>query len=99
MGSWIIPVEAKDIEDGKEYFLGKNMAADGHAPLWYFHAKDIKGKSIMSQKPGIARRFVGGNKLRSVLADHPALKAVQVPPDADKRWKRRARLFKPSKRD
>lgn len=91
MSSWIRPIETQDVEDGKEYFLGRNVAAEGVAPLYYFHATDIKGKKIMSQKPGIARRFAGGEELRKFLIDHPELKAVPVPGDAEKRWNRRKR--------
>lgn len=97
MANWVTPVEAKNVEDGKVYFLGKNLAAEEVCPQWYFHATDIKGKAVMSQKPGIASRFLGGEKLREILAKHPELKAIPVPADADKRWTRRKRLFKPTK--
>lgn len=93
MTSWVKTVEANDVEEGQSYFLGKNLAAEGVCPHWYFHATDIKGKAIMSQKPGIASRFLGGEQLREILAKHPELKAIPVPADADKRWTRRKRRY------
>lgn len=96
MASWVTPIAPDAVEDGKEYFLGKNIAAADFPPLWYFVAKDIKGKTIMSQKPGIARRFVGGDGMRAVLLDHPELSAVPVPANADARWVRRKRRMKGS---
>lgn len=93
MTSWIKTVEANEVEEGQPYFLGKNVAGDGVPPQWYLHATDIKGKAVMSQKPGIASRFLGGEKLREILAKHPELKAIPVPADADKRWTRRKRRY------
>lgn len=88
MSAWIKPVDVDAVSDGEHYFLGRNAAA---APFvqWFFDATDSKGRHIMSTKPGLANWFVGGEKLKSLLRDHPSLQAIPVPPDAHKRWKRR----------
>lgn len=90
MSSWIKEVEADAVAENATYFIARRPRT-AMAP-YLFHARDIKGKSVMSEKPGIADRVVGNDKLRAALREHLDLVAVEVPPDADKRWKRRKRV-------
>lgn len=58
-----------------------------------FYARDIRGKTIMSEKPGIAIRFLA-NEIADILSKHEDHEAIEVPRDADKRWKRRSKVWK-----
>ena len=92
MSGWIKEVEAGAVNEDETYFIARRPRT-AMAP-YLFYAKDIKGKAILSEKPGIADRIVGNEKLRAVLRERSDLVAVEVPIDADKRWKRRKRVLK-----
>lgn len=85
--SWIKVVPLGRIENDKEYFLAK--PPHGDYPPSSFYSSDINGKTIISGKPGIAIRF-SADTTRQHLTAHPeTLIALEVPADADKRWRRR----------
>lgn len=87
--SWIEPVEADQIVDGEPYFLAFRPRNEMQG--YSFYCTDIRGKTIIASKPGIATQMVGNDKLRGILVAHPDHVAVKVPPDSHKRWKRRQR--------
>ncbi len=89
MSTWIKKtVEASEIENGKLYFLARRPINAAMAS-WYYLSRDKHGKEMMSSKPGIAKRIVGNDALRDVLCKHPDHVAIEVPADADTRWRRR----------
>ena len=92
MSSWVIRVATPDIDESTEYFLAKQVGRAGVGG-YYFVAQDIKGKFLWSQKPGIALWVLGNEKLHAFLKDHPEAFAVQIPGDADKRWRRRKKAL------
>jgi hypothetical protein len=93
MADWGKVVDMAQIEDEKQYFLSRQKVVE-RAPR-YFYAKDINGKTVMSTKPGISIRF-SAEEILKVLKQHEGkgLEAVEVPGDADKRWKRRKKVWK-----
>lgn len=84
---WIKEVEPNDIENGKIYFIAIRPVTRMTKHL--FAANSINGDSIWSEKPGIAKRFEGSDKLKKYLIENPDLIAVIEPPDAKHRWKAR----------
>jgi hypothetical protein len=92
MSGWIKEIEADAVAEDATYFIARRPRTAMASHLFY--AKNIKGKAIMSEKPGIADRFVGNEKLRAALRECGDLVAIEVPADADKRWKRRKRVLK-----
>lgn len=93
MADWEKVVALAQIEDGKQYFLSRQKVVE-QAPR-YFYARDINGKTVMSTKPGISIRF-SAEEILEILKTHEGkgLQAVEVPGDADKRWKRRKKVWK-----
>lgn len=87
MASWIKPVALSDVQDGKLYFVG--MPPKWEFGTWAFWSEGLNGKQSWTEKPGIALRFEGGDELRRVLRDRPDVISVEVPKDADKRWRAR----------
>lgn len=91
MSAWIKVVPVADLDAGKQYFLSRQPANEQAPRLLY--ARDIRGKTVMSEKPGIAIRF-SADEIADVLQKHAGNEAVEVPADADTRWKRRQKRWK-----
>lgn len=88
MSSWL-PVACTDVQDGRLYFIG--LPPKWKYGIWAFWSEWLNGKRTWSEKPGIALQYEGGNALRQLLKDRPDVAAVEVPKDADKRWRKRSR--------
>jgi hypothetical protein len=94
VSNWIKVVPAVELDPSKAYFLGRHDG-DEFVGAWRFYSQDMKGRLCMTTKPGLAVRIVGNEKLAGILAERPEFVAIEVPADADKRWKRRLkRSFK-----
>lgn len=87
MSAWVREVPIEAIEDGTSYFLG--FRPRGVNAPWLFIAENARGKRLVSQKPGIAVRALGNDKLRALLRERQDLVAIAVPADADQRWRMR----------
>lgn len=93
--SWIKVSTADEIIDGKDYFLAVERGEEPHKN-YMFYSQDIKGKNILSSKPGIATHIIGNDKLRAILVEHHDHVAIDIPADAERRWKRRKPVWKHS---
>lgn len=90
--AWIRPVEGDQVSEGKNYFLA--IRPKNSLQSYSLYGTDIKGKRIITGKPGIADRVIGNDKLREILRNHPDHVALEIPADADTRWARRKPVFK-----
>lgn len=96
MQKWIKAVEATNIEEGKIYFFAKTYGRG-----FDFWSQWKNGRKCWSGKPGIAMRFQGGTDFRADIERNqkkfdaemgdkaPKFMAIEVPADADKRWRAR----------
>ena len=84
MTSWVKQVPADALAEGVRYFIGKT----NWVGCYMFVSRDIKGRGVWSVKPGIAVRFTA-REAREFLAEHPDSVVIEIPKDADRRWKRR----------
>jgi hypothetical protein len=89
---WAQPVEACLIVENENYFFARRPRTCMHEYLLL--GRDIKGRRIMTCKPGIAIQLKGDDTLREMLHRHLDHVAIKVPVDAAKRWQRRTRRFK-----
>lgn len=89
MAGWIKSVAAGDVENGKLYFIG--LKPKWKYGGWQFWGEWLNGKQKWTVKPGIAVQCTGGDKLRELLTQKAAegVMAVEVPKDADRRWRAR----------
>jgi hypothetical protein len=95
MSNWIRPVAPADVEDGRPYFIG--LPPKWKYGTWAFWSEWLNGKRAWSEKPGIALQYEGGEELRKLLTEKGVM-AVEVPKDADTRWrKRRSRRLGPTR--
>ena len=83
---WCVPVPVGETTEDKTYFIGRK-----YGNTYMFWSCGLNSKESFTTKPGIAIRFVGGHKLERVFYANPhvQLVAIEVPHDADKRWKAR----------
>lgn len=89
---WIKETETPDLKNGQVYFLAlKRSTASGQ---YLFSSEGINGNFCWSVKPGIARRYMGSEELKTYLFSRPDLVAIAVPDDAEERWRRRRRKTK-----
>ena len=93
MASWIKEVSLAQLQEGQTYFLAKKWESKCAGTSYMFHSRLLNGKAQWSSKPGIAVRCVANDKLREILTEHADYVAVEIPVDADKRWKARKRRF------
>lgn len=86
---WIKPVAVADVQNGKLYFVG--LKPKWKYGVWQFWSEYLNGKTGWSIKPGIAMQCKGGDKLRKLLTEKASdgVIAIEVPKDADKRWRAR----------
>ena len=86
MSNWIKAVTPDEVQDGKLYFIG--MPPKWKYGAWEFWSEWLNGKRAWSIKPGIALQYEGSDELRKLLTEKE-LMAVEVPKDADTRWRAR----------
>lgn len=91
MQKWIKLVPIDKIQDGVEYFLGiESNAGDVYGHHYVrFYGKDKRGKTVMTWKPGLAMRIVGGDKLRDIIRDNASHVCIEIPANAARRWTKR----------
>ena len=87
MSNWIKPVPLNEVQDGTLYFIG--LPPQWKYGTWAFWSEWLNGKRAWSEKPGIALQYEGGDGLRKLLKERGDVMAVEVPKDADKRWRKR----------
>ena len=87
--TWIKPVPLSEVRDGALYFIG--LPPKWKYGTWAFWSEWLNGKRAWSEKPSIALQYEGGDELRQLLTKHADVTAVEVPKDADKRWRKRQR--------
>jgi hypothetical protein len=87
MPKWVKSVEYHEIVDDVAYFLALRPVTE--MGQWMFYSELKNGKRQFSLKPGLAIKFIGSEKLRCTLKDRPELCAVEVPPNADRKWRSR----------
>jgi len=85
--SWVKPVGVDGIKEGVEYFIGREPLS--RLSQWTFYAELKSGKRQWSSKPGLAIRYVGCDKLRKEVSKHEGVACVEVPANAEKRWRSR----------
>ncbi|MDO8416245.1 MAG: hypothetical protein Q7S87_08555 [Agitococcus sp.] len=90
--AWIKPIEAAQVVERTVYFLALRPRTTMQS--YSLYGTNIKGRSIITCKPGIANRVYGNEKLRELLRNNPDHVALEVPADADKRWHRRSRRIR-----
>lgn len=80
--------KVSEIKDDKFYFICYFVG------YGYSHCKFAgtrsNGKFFWTLNPGSANRYKGDEALQKSMSD-PDLWAIEVPSDADKRWKRKIR--------
>ena len=90
MQVWIKFCPDSEIVEGKEYFIGRHRnPGNQYLESCDFLGRGLNKKVLWTQKPGIAIRAVGGEALREYLKRDARFKAVEIPEDADKRWRAR----------
>lgn len=92
MSNWIKEVPRDAIVDGSPYFLARKHSSEYHTSYMYV-SRDIKGRTLLSVKPGIAIRFTSAASIAELLSKYPEFVVIEVPKDADKRWKRRVKRY------
>lgn len=77
-------------QEGKAYFVGKVVTLSAGARPTFLLVETARGKQKWGVKPSMAIRTEYNDKLRQWLAGVPGSVLVEIPTDADKRWRRRA---------
>lgn len=91
MSNWVKTVEVDDVQDGKTYFIGRRLESNAVGQL--FWSRPLRGKDQWTVKPGIALRYTGDDDFREVLRKNPIAVAIEVPANADRRWRARKANF------
>ena len=84
MQAWIKIVDPDAVISDRLYFLG--ILYGQHHVLVLGRGKD--GKQRWVEKPGIAIR-VDGKQAKEILSKNPEIKILEIPADAEKRWRAR----------
>ncbi len=86
MQTWIKIIPVEETLETHEYFIGRRGKS-----CCSFWSRLKSGKTEFTSKPGIALRYSGGPRMVEDFARNSKLNlvAIEVPPDADKLWKRR----------
>lgn len=92
--SWAKVVSIDQLDPNTAYFIAIKRGHGMHCESYEFYATDIKGRQIISEKPGIAVRALGTEKLAKILRENADHVALAIPSDADTRWTRRKRRMK-----
>lgn len=98
MQTWIRVVTSAEAKAGVKYFIGKHLNP-GHPyhEQMLFLSRGLNRKLCWSGKPGIALVFEGGQAREEALhQSNEKFQAVlvEVPADADRRWRARAPVWK-----
>lgn len=93
MPEWVKAVEADNVQDGKIYFIGRR--SETHVGIQLFWSRPLRGKDQWTVKPGIALRYTGDDDFRELLRKNPVAVAVEVPANADQRWRARKANYSP----
>lgn len=84
--SWIKEVPVSEIDPLKHYFIAMHA---GVGSTWFW-CQYLSGKEAWASKPGIAIRFHGGPAFVAEIEKKGGkIFAVEVPSDADNRWRAR----------
>ena len=88
MSEWIKQIPVAETKEDKSYFIARSYNNGKSFDFWSCY---LNGKENWSIKPGIAIRYHGGESLIRTFAKNPQaeLIAIEVPADADKRWRAR----------
>lgn len=88
--NWIKEIPTKSLIEGEVCFLAKRIVG-ANSTSYLFHGRDLSGKLLWTQKPGLAIKALVDSKFLKILADDKSLVAIKIPADADKRWTKRKR--------
>lgn len=93
---WIVEVPLDKLDPSKDYFVARRWLDSNKRPCYEFYSRLLNGKDTWSGKPGIAIRYPGKPELKAAILknSHVELIAVEVPSDADKRWRARKRRIR-----
>lgn len=91
--SWIKKVPVAETTEEGTYFIAKQNGTSGS---YFFWSTYLSGKEGWSVKPGLGNRYKGGASLARMFGKNSGMNlvAIEVPPDADKRWKARRPKFR-----
>ncbi len=98
MAAWIKEVPTDQLDPSKEYFVSLvRTYGPANTKSYEFWSQPLRGKECWSGKPGIACRYLGDERLVKFITRNndtmdksfQQLVAVEVPADADKRWRAR----------
>jgi hypothetical protein len=86
----VVTLIHKRTED-KSYFIGRAHNSTTHNTSYSYWSEYLNGKENWPVKPGIAIQYKGGENLVKAFKRNTWAKlvAIEVPADADKRWKKR----------
>lgn len=87
--SWQKIIPNDELVDGMAYYLTIAYELNGIVVQWMYWSSPKSGKQGWSTKPGIAINIICGDKLRECLSKNPNWHAIEIPKDANKRWRRR----------
>lgn len=88
--NWIKEISTDKLVLGDICFLAKRIVGT-NSTSYLFHGRDLSGKLLWTQKPGLAVKASVDDKFLKLLANDKSLVAVKIPADADKRWAKRKR--------
>lgn len=91
MSNWIKYAEIDDIQENKEYFIGRRKENNCVGNL--FWSRPLRGKDQWTVKPGIAIKYSGSEDFKEMLRKNPIAIAIEVPANSDKRWRARKPNF------
>lgn len=95
---WVVVVKPEDLDPTKEYFLMIIWVGGHGLRSWSVYSRLLNGEKSFTSKPGIGVRF-SANGAKDTLQRNKhkieGLVAVEVPADADKRWRARKRRYTP----
>lgn len=97
MGKWNkVIASPDDISPDKTYFVARQCSYLPNQETWMYLSRPLKGPKQWATKPGIAIRYRGSPKLAEWMKrsaheiEQKRLVAIEVPADANTRWKARA---------
>lgn len=95
--AWIVECPPEKLSPDKVYFLARRWVTCG-SKHYDFYLEWGNGTNKWGGKPSIAVRFRGNDAFKKILSQQKDFVALEVPADADKRWKARTRpKFNPFK--
>lgn len=85
MQTWIKIIPSAELDESKLYFLGRFI----NISSLHFWSVLKNQKREWTSKPGIAVKYYGRDSFRELVESDSKLCAVEIPADAEKRWKKR----------